>query len=143
MSYLSSRAEILRSMYIDTGIRVAIIGSPEEFNRWIDTGVPEDTDYLGGPGDIPDDGVYGRILIWDEEDLDFDPASLLGHLDGEGEIWSVVPVMDESRNAILGKYDPLRELGHAPIPLTISLEIYPVHISKRSARDQPKSLNLD
>ena len=133
MSYLSSRAEILRAMYIDTGIRVAIIGSPDDFNSWIDTGVPEDTDYLKDPDEVPGDAVYGRILIWDEEDVDYDPKTLLAHIDDEGEIWSVVPTMGERRNSILGKFNPLRELGHTPIPLTISLEIYPVHISKRSA----------
>jgi len=133
MSYLSSRAEILRSMYIDTGIRIAMIGSPHDFNQWIDTGVPENTDYLMDPGGIGEGVFYDRILVWDESDMDIDPVSLIAHINTGGEIWVVLPTMGDLRDPILAKYHPLKEMGHDPIPLSMSLEIYPVHISSRRA----------
>ena len=89
--YLSSRTEVLRSMNIDTGRKVAIIGAPEDFIVWMNKILPIHNCIAGTPDDMEAERNLDIILWWTpkgagREGID----NLIEHLSASGDLWIIV-----------------------------------------------------
>ena len=85
-TYLSSRVEVLKALFVETGRRVALINTPKEFNEWIDNGLPEDTDYLDTIQDRIDVKAYDIILLWGLGNDGFGIERLKENMDPESDL---------------------------------------------------------
>lgn len=89
--YLSSRAEVLRSMNIDTGRKTAIIGAPEDFIVWINKILPIHTQIVGIPSDIGADPIFDIILWWKPNGAKKkEIEELVNHLTIKGDLWMII-----------------------------------------------------
>ena len=89
--YLSSRTEVLRSMNIDTGRKVAIIGAPEDFIVWINKILPIHTYIAGGPSDIGTGTDFDIILWWSPKGVEKKWIEVLTEdLSDKGDLWIII-----------------------------------------------------
>mgnify|MGYP001142070343 CR=1 FL=1 len=125
-TYLSSRVEVLKALFVETGRKVALINAPVEFKRWIDSGLPEDTEYHESLEDLDDAGSYDIILLWNEEGDGIDVDRCRDRLDSEGDLWTVIPISDTESKEELRKKSDIHKKNPGPVPLTLDLEMVPV-----------------
>jgi hypothetical protein len=89
--YLSSRTEVLRSMDIDTGRKIAIVGAPEDFIVWMNKILPLHTRVVGTPQDIGSDMEFDIILWWAPDGVESENyEKLAGSLSSSGDLWVIV-----------------------------------------------------
>jgi hypothetical protein len=129
-TYLSSRVEVLKALFVETGRRVALINTPKEFNEWIDNGLPEDTDYLDTVQDRTDVKAYDIILLWGLGNDGFGIEQLMETMDPESDLWAVVRVNDKEADRYRKEF---KFIDHVPgsVPLTLDLEIIPISLGMK------------
>ncbi|MFW3146261.1 MAG: hypothetical protein ACMUIE_05570 [Thermoplasmatota archaeon] len=128
--FLCSRAEVLRTIYIDTGRKMSLVGAPEEFLEWADRMLPTDTAILHGTSELQDHGLFDIILLWYEtrspprEEI----CTALEHLVEKGDLWVVVPrtIVDEVV-AELNEKDRINA-SRFSLPLSMKYELVPVNL---------------
>jgi hypothetical protein len=130
-TYLSSRVEVLRALYVDTGRKMALIGVPGEFRDWIDKALPENVSYMNDQQALSDGSEYDIIVMWVPGGSEPDPVLLLEHLDHNGDLWLVLPTRDKVGRRILDRFEPRTIRGHPTLPLTFERELVPVWIRSR------------
>jgi hypothetical protein len=128
--YLSSRTEVLRSMNIDTGRKVAIIGAPEDFIVWMNKILPIHTCIAGIPIDMGGERDFDIILWWTPRGAEIDGIEILiEHLTSKGDLWIIVgreiPLHDRN--------DVLYREKERTLMITTTLDLVPVIM--RSATD--------
>lgn len=103
--FLCSRTDVLRTIYMDTGRSVGMIGAPIDFMEWIEKVLPMDSVISG---DIKNFGAYGldMILCWFRNELPSKDIidTLETHLAEDGDLWVVVPLhLSDGINESIGR----------------------------------------
>ena len=89
--YLTSRAEILRKVDMDTGRKIALVAAEPGFLRWIEKLLPSDTCIAGDPDELGDRSLFDIIIYWEKENVRMDRIEkMIDLLSQKGDLWIIV-----------------------------------------------------
>ena len=89
--YLTSRAEILRKVNMDTGRRIALVDADPDFVRWMEKLLPSDSCIVGEPDELLECSFFDIIIYWEKEEVRMDRIErLIKLLSNRGDLWMIL-----------------------------------------------------
>ncbi|MGA1792986.1 MAG: hypothetical protein ACMUHM_03455 [Thermoplasmatota archaeon] len=89
--YLTSRAEILRKVNMDTGRRIALVDADPDFVRWMEKLLPSDSCIVGEPDELLECSFFDIIIYWEKEEVRMDRIErLIELLSNRGDLWIIL-----------------------------------------------------
>jgi len=130
--FLSSRAEILRALSLDTGRNLLLVGAPKEFIDYIEKVVPAESIILKNENELKEGALFKIIVLWAEDRDKLGCLNVLtSHLADDSDLWVVVKRQAEQSPEIKElSRNPIPE-GIANLPITFRLDLVPVLIRNR------------
>jgi len=90
--YLCSRTEFARAVDLDTGRKIAIIGAPGGFPRWIEKLLPADSCVVKRPVDLASHREFSIIVWWPNlRDIIDEDINTIKGISITGNLWLVIP----------------------------------------------------
>ncbi|MGA1820627.1 MAG: hypothetical protein ACMUHU_06430 [Thermoplasmatota archaeon] len=89
--YLTSRAEILRKVNMDTGRRIALVDADPDFVRWMEKLLPSDSCIVGEPDELLECSFFDIIIYWEKKKVRMDRIErLMELLSNRGDLWIIL-----------------------------------------------------
>ena len=95
---LCSRSEISRSVDLDTGKNIAVVGAPKDFVKWLDRILPTDSLITDDVDSLLEKGSLDRMIVWiSGTSISWDDVIELLKRHGESSIWIVHDSFDTEK----------------------------------------------